>query len=78
MLVLSRKVGESIRIGDDITVVVVDVRGDRIRLGIEAPKEVPVHRGEVHRAMQETGGVKSLAKSDTPESHAHRPFGSPN
>jgi len=44
MLVLSRKMNESIVINDNITIVVVEIRGDNVRLGIEAPKEVPVHR----------------------------------
>lgn len=52
MLVLSRKVGERIRINDDISVIVVEVRGDKVRLGIEAPKDVPVHRDEVYEAIQ--------------------------
>lgn len=52
MLVLQRKKGERIRIGDDITVIVVEVRGDKVRLGIEAPKDVPVHRDEVFQAIQ--------------------------
>jgi carbon storage regulator len=47
MLVLSRKMGESIVINDDIVITVVDIRFDKVRLGIEAPKEVPVHRREV-------------------------------
>lgn len=47
MLVLSRMKGERIIIGDDIEVVVVEIRGDRVRLGVEAPKEVPVNREEV-------------------------------
>lgn len=47
MLVLSRKKGEFITIGDNIRVCVVEVRGDRVRLGIEAPGDVPVHRAEV-------------------------------
>ncbi len=47
MLVLSRKKNESIVINDDITIVVVEIRGDKVRLGVEAPKEVPVHRREV-------------------------------
>ena len=46
MLVLSRKKNESIVIANDITIVVVEIRGDKVRLGIEAPKEVPVHRRE--------------------------------
>lgn len=52
MLVLSRKKNESIVIRDDITIVVVDIRGDKVRLGIEAPKDVPVHRHEVYEAIQ--------------------------
>jgi carbon storage regulator len=51
MLVLSRKKNESIVIADCIVVTVVDVRGDKVRLGIEAPREIPVHRSEVHAAI---------------------------
>ena len=51
MLVLSRKKKESIVIGNDIVIVVVEIRGDKVRLGIEAPKEVPVHRREVFDAI---------------------------
>jgi carbon storage regulator len=52
MLVLSRQRDESIIIGDNIVVTVVDVRGDKVRLGIEAPREVSVHRREVYDAIQ--------------------------
>lgn len=48
MLVLSRKKNQQIVIGDDVTVTVVEIRGDKVRLGIVAPKEVPVHRKEVY------------------------------
>ena len=51
MLVLSRKKNESIVINDDITIVVIEIRGDKVRLGVEAPKEVPVHRREVFDAI---------------------------
>jgi carbon storage regulator len=51
MLVLSRKKNESIVINSDITVTVVEIRGDKVRLGIVAPKEVPVHRQEVYEAI---------------------------
>ncbi len=51
MLVLSRKKNESIVINNDITVTVVEIRGDKVRLGIVAPKEVPVHRQEVYDAI---------------------------
>jgi carbon storage regulator len=51
MLVLSRKKNESIVINNDITITVVEIRGDKVRLGIVAPKEVPVHRQEVWEAI---------------------------
>lgn len=52
MLVLSRLKDESIIIGDDIKVTVIEVRGDKVRLGIEAPRPVTVHREEVYKAIQ--------------------------
>ena len=52
MLVLSRKKNESIVINDDITIVVVEIRGDKVRLGVEAPKEITVHRREVYDAIR--------------------------
>ena len=52
MLVLSRKKNESIVINNDITIVVVEIRGDKVRLGVEAPKEIPVHRREVYDAIK--------------------------
>ena len=54
MLVLSRKKNESIVIRDDFVITVVEVRGDKVRLGIEAPKEVPVHRREVYEKIKES------------------------
>jgi len=52
MLVLSRKKNESIVINNDITIVIVEIRGDKVRLGVDAPKEVPVHRQEVYDAIK--------------------------
>lgn len=52
MLVLSRTRDESIIIGDNVVVTIVDVRGDKVRLGIDAPIEIPVHRREVYEAIQ--------------------------
>ena len=53
MLVLSRQRDESIVIGDNIIITIVDIRGDKVRLGIDAPKEVPVHRQEVYNAIHQ-------------------------
>lgn len=63
MLVLSRKKNESIVINDDITIVVVEIRGDKVRLGVEAPKEVPVHRKEVYDAIKRSSGLESGSQS---------------
>lgn len=54
MLVLSRHRDESIMIGNDVVVTIVDIRGDKVRLGIEAPRSVAVHRQEVYDAIQRT------------------------
>ena len=61
MLVLSRKLNESIIIDDQIKITVVEIRGDKIRLGIEAPKHVAVHRREVYEAIQ-----RQLVVEDSP------------
>jgi len=52
MLVLSRKKNESIIIDENIVITVVEIRGDKVRLGIQAPREVPIHRSEVHAAIR--------------------------
>jgi carbon storage regulator len=52
MLVLSRQRDESIMIGDKVVITIVDIRGDKVRLGIQAPTEIPVHRQEVYEAIQ--------------------------
>ena len=52
MLVLSRKKDEKIMIGDDVTLMVIEIRGDKVRLGIDAPKDVAVHRAEVFEAIR--------------------------
>ena len=60
MLVLSRKKNEAIVISGDIVITVVEVRGDKVRLGIEAPKDVPVHRQEVWDAIQGAARLKAV------------------
>ena len=63
MLVLTRKVNEKIKIGDNITITIVEVRGDKCRVGIEADKSIPVHREEVYEAIQKQKEVnRALAK----------------
>ncbi len=57
MLVLTRRAGESIMIGDEVRVVVLDVRGDTVRLGIDAPRSVKVHRAEVFAEVQEANAA---------------------
>ncbi|MDP7020417.1 MAG: carbon storage regulator CsrA [Pirellulaceae bacterium] len=66
MLVLSRKKGESIVIGDNVVVTIIDIRGDKIRIGIEAPMDVPVHRLEVYQALQEHAIQQTAAQAGKP------------
>ena len=74
MLVLSRKKDESIVINNDITIVVVEIRGDKVRLGVEAPKEVPVHRREVYEAIVrgESGEPSSRGSQSVPSADGAR------
>ena len=58
MLVLSRQKDESIMIGDDVEIIIFDVRGDKVRLGITAPKSIPVHRKEVYESIQREKAAK--------------------
>ena len=68
MLVLSRKKNESIVINNDIKIVVVEIRGDKVRLGVEAPREVPVHRREVYDAIQRSKETAGDAATESIES----------
>ena len=53
MLVLSRRIGQQIMIGQDITIKIVDVQGENVRIAIEAPKEIKIYRGEIYKAIVE-------------------------
>ena len=64
MLVLSRQVDETIMIGDDVEVTVVDIRGDKVRLGISAPKEIAVHRKEVYEAIKRENRAAAQVKPE--------------
>jgi len=72
MLVLSRQKDESIMIGDDVEVTIVDVRGDKVRLGITAPKEIPVHRMEVYEAIQREKSEKQAQEREKNEKSEKR------
>jgi carbon storage regulator len=64
MLVLSRKLNESIVIRDNIVITVVEIRGDKVRLGIEAPKEVPVHRREIYDKINSPEASEKVSNDD--------------
>ncbi|MDG2111542.1 MAG: carbon storage regulator CsrA [Actinomycetota bacterium] len=61
MLVLSRRIGESVMIGSNVRVTVVDARGDQIRLGIDAPRSIAVHREEVFRQVQDANSAAAAS-----------------
>ena len=70
MLVLTRRAGESVMIGDDVTVTVLEARGDVIRLGIQAPRDVQVHREEVYRELQAVNREAASPTEDAVEAVA--------
>ena len=67
MLILTRRVGETLMIGDEVTVTVLGVKGNQVRIGVNAPKEVSVHREEIYeRIKNEKNGVSAEASHDEP------------
>ena len=78
MLVLSRQRDETIMIGDDIEITIVDIRGDKVRLGINAPSHVPVHRKEVYDAIQrENRAAANIKPEDLPPGSSGGPENPP-
>ena len=54
MLILTRKVGESLLIGDDVSITILNIRGNQVKIGVQAPKDVSVHREEIYRRIHQT------------------------
>jgi carbon storage regulator len=67
MLVLTRAINQTIMIGDDVEITIVDVKGDKVRVGIRAPQAIPVHRKEVYLAIRQANIEAAQAAPDTPD-----------
>ncbi len=67
MLILTRHYSENIKLGDDITITILGVSGNQVKLGISAPKDVPIHREEIYQKIQEALGSKEKREDEIPD-----------
>ena len=67
MLILTRRVGESLMIGDDVTITVLGVKGNQVRIGVKAPKEVAVHREEILNRIEEASAASGPKSNSDPD-----------
>ncbi|MGH8603865.1 MAG: carbon storage regulator CsrA [Gammaproteobacteria bacterium] len=75
MLILTRRVGESLMIGDDVSITVLGIKGNQVRLGVNAPKEISVHREEIYQRIQQE---KARAQEEVPSSEVPSSVGAAN
>lgn len=74
MLILTRRVGETLIVGDDVTITVLGVKGNQVRIGVNAPKDVSVHREEIYQRIQREKGAQAEGGIHAPSGHSAAHF----